>query len=87
MVPVTFTLANIPDLSVSRSRNRLQWGIPVPGDPSQTIYVWLDALTNYLTVAGFPDRLVSLATLHIEDLPHKLTPHAKVLLRYPPSAI
>ena len=42
---------------MSRSRDRLQWGIPVPDDPSQTIYVWLDALTNYLTVAGFPDRL------------------------------
>ncbi|XP_072524357.1 methionine--tRNA ligase, mitochondrial [Salminus brasiliensis] len=42
------------DLSVSRQRSRLQWGIPVPGDPDQTIYVWLDALVNYLTVAGYP---------------------------------
>jgi methionyl-tRNA synthetase len=40
----------------SRSRDRLQWGIPVPDDPSQTVYVWLDALANYLTVAGFPDE-------------------------------
>ncbi|ELT98029.1 hypothetical protein CAPTEDRAFT_177027 [Capitella teleta] len=46
----------LDDLSVSRERSRLQWGIPVPGDDSQTIYVWLDALTNYLTVSGFPDR-------------------------------
>ncbi|XP_028272641.1 methionine--tRNA ligase, mitochondrial isoform X2 [Parambassis ranga] len=45
---------DLPDLSVSRQRNRLQWGIPVPGDPEQTIYVWLDALVNYLTVAGYP---------------------------------
>jgi methionyl-tRNA synthetase len=37
------------DLSVSRSTSRVQWGIPVPNDPSQTIYVWLDALTNYIT--------------------------------------
>ncbi|XP_060688252.1 methionine--tRNA ligase, mitochondrial [Hemiscyllium ocellatum] len=44
----------IPDLSVSRQRNRLKWGIPVPGDSTQTIYVWLDALVNYLTVAGYP---------------------------------
>ncbi|CAL8356047.1 unnamed protein product [Merluccius merluccius] len=44
----------LPDLSVSRQRSRLQWGIPVPGDPEQTIYVWLDALVNYLTVAGYP---------------------------------
>ncbi|XP_053180103.1 methionine--tRNA ligase, mitochondrial [Scomber japonicus] len=47
---------DLPDLSVSRQRNRLQWGIPVPGDPEQTIYVWLDALVNYLTVAGYPDK-------------------------------
>ncbi|KAG7279333.1 hypothetical protein CRUP_019029, partial [Coryphaenoides rupestris] len=44
-----------PDLSVSRQRSSLRWGIPVPGDPEQTIYVWLDALVNYLTVAGYPD--------------------------------
>ncbi|RKP38352.1 tRNA synthetases class I (M)-domain-containing protein [Dimargaris cristalligena] len=39
------------DLSISRPRARLNWGIPVPGDPDHTIYVWLDALLNYLTVA------------------------------------
>lgn len=47
---------DLPDLSVSRQKSRLQWGIPVPGDPEQTIYVWLDALVNYLTVAGYPDN-------------------------------
>lgn len=46
---------DLPDLSVSRQRSRLQWGITVPGDQEQTIYVWLDALVNYLTVAGYPD--------------------------------
>ncbi|KDN49077.1 hypothetical protein RSAG8_02430, partial [Rhizoctonia solani AG-8 WAC10335] len=45
-----------PDLSVSRPRSRLQWGIQVPGDQEHTIYVWLDALINYLTVAGYPDN-------------------------------
>ncbi|XP_070538863.1 methionine--tRNA ligase, mitochondrial-like isoform X2 [Ptychodera flava] len=44
----------LPDLSVSRQRDRLEWGIPVPGDETQTIYVWLDALVNYLTVCGYP---------------------------------
>ena len=44
----------LEDLSVSRNRKRLEWGIPVPGDDSQTIYVWLDALVNYLTVSGYP---------------------------------
>ncbi|TRY81301.1 hypothetical protein DNTS_012132 [Danionella cerebrum] len=47
---------DLPDLSVSRQKSRLQWGIPVPGDPEQTIYVWLDALVNYLTVAGYPQN-------------------------------
>lgn len=43
----------LPDLSVSRSAQRVYWGLPVPDDGSQTIYVWLDALANYLTVAGY----------------------------------
>lgn len=51
----SFIKEGLPDLSVSREASRLQWGISVPGDPSQTIYVWLDALINYLTVCGYPD--------------------------------
>jgi methionyl-tRNA synthetase len=43
-------------ISVSRPSSRISWGIPVPGDDEQTVYVWLDALTNYLTVLGYPDR-------------------------------
>ncbi|KAI0030696.1 tRNA synthetases class I (M)-domain-containing protein [Vararia minispora EC-137] len=42
------------DLSVSRPRSRLEWGIPVPDDCDHTIYVWVDALTNYLTATGYP---------------------------------
>ena len=34
---------------------RFDWGIPVPGDPGHIIYVWVDALTNYITGLGFPD--------------------------------
>ncbi|KAK1789281.1 hypothetical protein P4O66_015224 [Electrophorus voltai] len=48
--------SDLPDLSVSRQKSRLQWGIGVPGDPEQTVYVWLDALVNYLTVAGYPEQ-------------------------------
>ena len=44
----------LEDISVSRPRSRLSWGIEVPGDPEQTIYVWFDALVNYLTVTGYP---------------------------------
>ena len=44
----------LEDISVSRAR--LPWGIPWPGDPGSVVYVWIDALTNYLTAAGFPDE-------------------------------
>ncbi len=43
----------LQDLSISRQRQA--WGIPFPGDPRQTVYVWFDALINYLSAAGFPD--------------------------------
>ncbi|KAJ5934802.1 hypothetical protein N7466_004349 [Penicillium verhagenii] len=46
--------SGLQDLSISRPSERLTWGIPVPGDDTQTIYVWLDALVNYLTRAGYP---------------------------------
>ncbi len=45
----------LEDISVSRPRQHVGWGIPVPGDDSQVIYVWIDALSNYLTVLGYPD--------------------------------
>src|SRR6058998_3159664 len=43
----------LQDISISRVR--LPWGIPFPGDAGQTVYVWFDALINYLSVTGFPD--------------------------------
>lgn len=46
----------LADVSVSRPKKSLTWGIPVPGDPDQIMYVWLDALANYITVIGYPDR-------------------------------
>jgi len=49
--------AGLEDLSVSRPVERLSWGIPVPDDETQTIYVWLDALINYLTKANYPFQI------------------------------
>lgn len=46
--------SGLNDLSISRPVERLSWGIPVPNDSTQTIYVWLDALINYLTKANYP---------------------------------
>jgi len=45
--------AGLQDISISRQR--LSWGIPFPGDPDQTVYVWFDALINYLSATGFPE--------------------------------
>ncbi len=45
----------LKDVSISRPRKSLTWGVSVPGDDSQVIYVWIDALANYLTVLGYPD--------------------------------
>ncbi len=46
----------VQDVSISRPRKSLSWGVPVPNDPDQVMYVWLDALSNYITVLGYPDR-------------------------------
>ena len=50
---VSFVSGGLRDLSISRTS--FDWGVPVPGDPDHVMYVWVDALTNYLTGVGFPD--------------------------------
>lgn len=45
----------LDDISISRSADKVSWGIPVPGDSSQVMYVWFEALMNYITVLGYPD--------------------------------
>lgn len=49
----SFVRGGLRDLSVSRTS--FTWGVPVPGDPAHVMYVWLDALTNYITALGYPD--------------------------------
>lgn len=50
---MSFVKGGLQDLSVSRTT--FSWGIPVPGNPDHIMYVWLDALTNYITAVGYPD--------------------------------
>ncbi|MDR1333034.1 MAG: methionine--tRNA ligase [Holosporales bacterium] len=50
---VSFVKSGLNDLAISRTT--FNWGIPVPDDPKHVIYVWLDALTNYITVNNYPD--------------------------------
>ncbi len=51
---INFVKGGLEDLSVSRTT--LDWGVPVPDAPGHVMYVWVDALTNYITGAGFPDE-------------------------------
>ena len=50
---MSFVAGGLQDLSVSRPRASVSWGIPVPNDPTHTMYVWFEALTNYITAIGF----------------------------------
>lgn len=52
-------LKDSPDVSISRPISQLKWGVPVPDDDSQVMYVWIDALANYITVLGYPDQDIS----------------------------
>ena len=56
---VAFVKRGLADLSISRTT--FDWGVPVPGDPEHVMYVWVDALTNYITATGFPDPDAPLA--------------------------
>lgn len=51
---VSFVKRGLQDLSISRTT--FDWGLPVPGDPKHVMYVWVDALNNYVTGCGFPDE-------------------------------
>ncbi len=46
----------LEDISISRPKDKLEWGVPVPGDKDQVMYVWVEALMNYLTVLGYPEH-------------------------------
>lgn len=48
--------AGLEDISISRPKEKISWGIPVPGDASQIMYVWFEALMNYITVLGYPEH-------------------------------
>ncbi len=52
---LAFVRGGLEDFSISREKARLDWGVPVPGDENQVMYVWFDALTNYISTLGWPD--------------------------------
>src|SRR5690606_17031343 len=65
---VNFVKSGLKDLSMSRTT--FDWGVKVPGDEGHIMYVWVDALTNYITAVGYPDEAAALwrfwpADLHV----------------------
>jgi methionyl-tRNA synthetase len=53
---IEFVKGGLEDLSISRQKSRMDWGIPVPGDDDHVMYVWFDALTNYISTLDWPDE-------------------------------
>ncbi|MFA6130753.1 MAG: methionine--tRNA ligase [Patescibacteria group bacterium] len=51
-----FVAAGLNDFSISRLKEKMPWGVPVPDDETQVMYVWFDALVNYLSTLGWPDE-------------------------------
>lgn len=51
-----FVAAGLEDFSVSRLKSKMPWGVPVPGDEEQVMYVWFDALINYISTLGWPQN-------------------------------
>lgn len=51
---VNFVKGGLEDFSISRKIDRMDWGVPVPGDDEHVMYVWFDALTNYISTLGWP---------------------------------
>lgn len=52
---IAFVKGGLEDFSISRQKEKLSWGVPVPGDDSQVMYVWFDALTSYISTLGWPE--------------------------------
>jgi methionyl-tRNA synthetase len=52
---VNFVKSGLQDFSISRRKEKMPWGVPVPGDSEHVMYVWFDALTNYINTLGWPE--------------------------------
>ncbi|MEK7638588.1 MAG: methionine--tRNA ligase [Patescibacteria group bacterium] len=61
-----FVKGGLEDFSISRQKSRMDWGIPVPGDDEQVMYVWFDALTNYISTLGWPEENGSFKKFWVE---------------------
>jgi len=64
-----FVKGGLQDFSISRQKEKMPWGIEVPGDNSQVMYVWFDALVNYISTLGWPDNLENFEKYWISGMP------------------
>ncbi|HEY8687017.1 MAG TPA: methionine--tRNA ligase [Chloroflexota bacterium] len=79
---LSFISSGLQDFSVSRSHTRAHgWGIPVPDDPSQVMYVWFDALTNYISAIDYADEGERYARYWLEN-PHRVHALGKGVIRF-----
>lgn len=65
---ISFVENGLQDFSISRLKSKMPWGIPVPNDDEQVMYVWFDALTNYISTLGWPASATTAAGKPEEDL-------------------
>lgn len=63
----SFVKRGLQDFSISRLKEKMPWGIEVPGDPTQVFYVWFDALVNYISAIGWPDDLGKFKKWQVES--------------------
>lgn len=79
---LSFIRSGLEDFSISRSQERAKhWGVSVPGDESQVMYVWYDALSNYITALGYADDSELYKTFWVEN-PHRVHVIGKGILRF-----
>ncbi|KKS05020.1 MAG: Methionine-tRNA ligase [Candidatus Nomurabacteria bacterium GW2011_GWA2_41_25] len=76
---IAFVKSGLEDFSISREKKRLGWGVPVPDDADQVIYVWFDALTNYISTLGWPADAKALAGRPEENLFEKFWQKGEVV--------
>jgi methionyl-tRNA synthetase len=79
---LSFINQGLQDFSISRTQERARgWGIPVPGDPAQVMYVWFDALTNYISALGY-DSDGELYRHYWLENPHRVHALGKSVIRF-----
>ncbi len=79
---LSFISSGLEDISISRSAERSRgWGVPVPGDPNQVMYVWVDALSNYITALDYADDGPDYETFWVDN-PNRVHVVGKDIIRF-----